>query len=60
MNYSTLRKKLAEKIGLNEERFQIMLKYISPVKPNLPPLEVNDDDDLEAFKFLNLQSKTVV
>ena len=36
------------------------LKYLYPLKPNLPPFDIIDDDDFEAFKFVNLQSKNTI
>ena len=56
MNYSNLRKKLAEKIKCIDKIDEMEIKYVAPCKPLAQPIDVKDEEDLGAFKFLNAHS----
>ena len=48
---------MAEKIKCIDEIDEMEIKYLSLRKPMPQPIDVKDDEDLDAFKFLNLQSQ---
>ena len=57
MKYEMIKEKIAEKISFDPDRYEIELKYVQSMRENFPPFEINDEDDWEAYKFLNMKLK---
>ena len=55
IRYEELKKKISEKVY--SEMYELTLRYIAPQSNgNIPALDVNDEDDLATFKYLNMKS----
>lgn len=53
VNFSVLKTKLFKNIDIDKDKQVAEIKYVCPDKGDGPPISINDDDDLRAFKFLN-------
>ena len=57
IHFDGLKSKIVEKLSIEAQVYEVELTYVPLSKENVRPFGIVDDSDLDAYKFLNRQSK---